>query len=306
MPVFRVWKLAPLCALGLVCCQGNIGDGGNQPVDPDAGDQETLTLELEGAVLPRLTNAQYRNAVVDLLGEGLPEPSLEADTNPYLFFSIGAASTSLSELGVQQLEEAADELTAFVFSDPDRRLALVGCEAGKPPDTCTEHFILNFGRRAYRRPLTGAEVDRWTQVASDLSDGDPWLGLQMAVAGILQSPSFVYRVELGEPDPEDDSRFRYTSWEMASRLSFTLHNTTPDDELLEAAASASLLTAEGVETQARRLIQGERARASIQEFFAQYFDLTRLNGLTRSETNYPLFSEYMPKSMRTEVKLLRG
>jgi len=63
-----------------------------------------------------------------------------------------------------------------------------------------------FGRRAYRRALTPEELARWTQVSSDLSAGDAWRGLQYAVSGILQSPHFLDRVELGEPDPSDPTR----------------------------------------------------------------------------------------------------
>lgn len=298
----RAW-LVPLTALGLLACQGTIGDAGSGPGATEPPD-ELEPLELSAPVLPRLTNAQYRNAVEDLLGGDLPAPPLEPDTNPYLFYSVGAASTTISELGVQQLEEAADVLTGTVFADPARRLALVGCEPAAPTDSCAQGFILAFGRRAFRRPLSDEEATRWAAVAADLAEGDAWLGLGMVVAGMLQSPHFVYRVELGEPDPEDDTRFRYTAFEMASRLSFSLRNTIPDDELLDAAASGELLTDEGIEAQARRLLDGERARDNIQEFFAQYFDLGRLDGLTRNEETYPSFSSAMPESMRTEVKLL--
>lgn len=296
----------PLTGLVLLCCQGTIGDaedGTTTGGGPDGPGTEEL--ELQGPVLPRLTSAQYRNAVADLLGDDMPTTPLEQDTNPYLFFSIGASTTSLSELGTGLYEEAAEALSGIVFDDAARREALVGCVPSTPTDSCVAGFISTFGRRAYRRPLTDEEATRWLGVAADLSEGgDAWLGLRMVVAGMLQSPYFVYRVELGEPDPDDDTRYRYTAWEMASRLSFTLQNTTPDDVLLDAAADGSLLTREGLEAQARRLLQSPRARDNIQEFFAQYFDLGRLDGLTRSEETYPAFSTSMPESMRTEVKLL--
>ncbi len=298
----RAW-LAPLSALALLCCQGTIGDGG-APSRSEPPPDDVEPLELQAPVLPRLTNAQYRHAVEDLLGAELPTPPLEPDENPYLFYSIGAASTSLSELGVQRLEEAADALTEAVFAEPSRRLALVGCEPAAVDDACVQDFVRTFGRRAFRRPLTAPEVGRWVAVARDLSEGDPWLGLRTVVAGLLQSPHFVYRVELGEPDPDDASRSRYTSWEMASRLAFSLVGSIPDDALLDAAESGALNTAEGVEAEARRLLATPRARESIQEFFAQYFDLVRLERVTRNAQTYPGFSETTPASMRTEVKLL--
>jgi hypothetical protein len=274
--------------------------------DPPAPPGQVQDAVLAPAVLPRLTNLQYRNAVVDLLGDGLSSPALEPDTNPYLFFNIGAASTSISELGVQQLEEAADALTGEVFADSERRVALVGCEPADLDDPCIDAFIERFGERAFRRPLSGEELAQWDAVAADLGAEakETWVGLRLVVAGMLQSPNFIYRVELGEPDPEDPERLRYTGYEMATRLSFLLWNTTPDDELLAAAGAGDLHVAEGIEAQTRRLLDSPRAREAVQDFFAQFFDLGRLEGLTRSEERYPDFSVTMPESMRTEVKLL--
>jgi hypothetical protein len=143
-------------------------------------------------------------------------------------------------------------------------------------------------------------------IATDLADPEeePWRGLRLAVAGMLQSPNFLYRVEVGEPDPEDPARLRYTSWEMASRLSFLLWNTIPDDALLDAAEADALSTRAGIAEQAERLLADPRARVAIQDFFAQYFDLGRLDGLSRDPTRYPLFTDTLVPAMRTEVQLL--
>ncbi len=291
--------LALLALACLAACQGKIGDTTTDPDGP--GDD---AFELQPAVLPRLTTTQYRAALVDLLGEGLPETPIEPDTNPFLFTSIGATSTTLSELGVQQFEEAADAVTHAVFDDPARRSALVGCEPAAPGDACVEGFLRSFGRRALRRTLTEDEATKWVAVSVDLSGGDAWGGLRLAVAGLLQSPGFLYRVELGEPDPEDPARLRYTGFEVASRLSFLLWDTTPDAELLDAAENGELHGPAGIETQARRLLASPRARASLQRFFEQYLDLESLEGMTRDPVLYPTFSATMPDSMRTEALLL--
>jgi hypothetical protein len=284
-----------------VACQGTIGDGGDEADAPQSG---AAIFELQAPLLPRLTTVQYGNTLRHLLGDDLPAVGIEADTNPYLFYSIGATTVPLSELGVQQFEEAADAIVSAVFADAARRDALVACTPQAPGDGCAAQFIATFGRRAFRRPLSDAEQARWLAVSNQLSDGDAWLGLRMAVAGMLQSPNLLYRVELGEADPADDSRRRYTDYEMASRLSFLLWNTTPDDELLDAAERGELSDADGIETQARRLLDDPRAGEAIQEFFAQYFDLGRLDGLTRNTDSYPQFTPTLPESMRTEVKLL--
>ncbi|MCY0994175.1 DUF1592 domain-containing protein [Nannocystis sp. ILAH1] len=271
--------------------------------DSDSGDAPDAFVPAE-PVLPRLTATQYRNAIEHLLGPGLPGLPLEPDTNPYLFYNIGATSTFISELGVQQYEEAADALSRAVFADQARREALVGCVPLAPGDGCVQNFIGTFGRRAYRRPLTQDEQARWTDVAAQLAEGDAWRGLQFAVAGILQSPHFLYRVELGEPDPGDPTRLRFTGWEMATRLSFLLWNGPPDDLLLDAAGRGDLYTDAGLNAEAERLLDDPRARVALQEFFAQYLDLARLDHVSRDPARWPMFSPTMTASMRTEVQLL--
>ncbi|MBX7084093.1 MAG: DUF1592 domain-containing protein [Nannocystaceae bacterium] len=280
---------------------GDTGDGsdGGAPLEFVPG-----TL-----VLPRLTAVQYRNCLRDLLGDDLPPTPVEPDTNPYLFYSIGAASTSLSELGTQQYEEAADLVTHTVFDDPTRRAALVGCEPAAPGDGCVAEFLARFGRRAFRRPLSDDEHARWLAVSVDLAEATatasaPWEGLRAMVAGLLQSPFFLYRVEIGQPDPDAPGRRRYDGWEMASRLSLLLWNTLPDDALFAAAERGDLDHADGIRTEVERMLADARARQALGEFFAQYLDLGRLDGVMRDPAVYPSFTLTMPDSMRTEVELL--
>jgi hypothetical protein len=296
-------------ALGATACIGSIGDqdatdgpngasGGEDPHGNPAG------YEPAPAVLPRLTAAQYHNALRDLLGSAIPVFPVETDTNPYLFFSIGAASTTLSELGTQLYEEAADQVTHLVFADPGKRAALVGCAPAAPGDACASEFLGRFGRRAFRRPLGEAELARWVKVSVDLAQPDAWEGLRLATAGILQAPSFLYRAELGTPDPLVPGTRRLDAYEMASRLSFLFWDSVPDDALLDAAAAGELDTPEGIAKAAERLLDDERAQETIQSFFGQYLDLGRLGTVMRTKESYPLFSETMTASMRNEVELL--
>ncbi len=296
----------------LMCVAGVIGCHEGGPQDSGAHDGATAVDETAGPatsfggalVLPRLTSVQYRNSLAALLGPGLPPTPIEPDTNPYLFYSIGATSTTLSELGTGQYEEAAELVTHAVFDDATRRSTLVGCEPASPGDGCVSQFLASFARRAFRRPLAAHEHARWLQIAVDLAQPDAWEGLRMAVSGILQSPHFLYRVELGVPDPEAPGRFRFTGYEMASRLAFLLWDSMPDDSLFAAAERGDLDTAAGIRAEVERLLADERARSTIQGFFAQYLDLGRIDGVTRDPIAFPLFSLTMPDSMRTEVELL--
>lgn len=277
--------------------EGGSDDSTGAPIDPE-------DFEPGALVLPRLTAVQYRNTLYALFGTDLPPTPVEPDTNPYLFYTIGATSTTLSELGTQQYEEAADAVTHAVFDDPARRAELMGCEPVGAGDGCVSQFLASFGRRAYRRPLGDEEHARWLQVSVDLASPDAVEGVRSAVAGMLQSPHFLYRVELGEPDPEVPGRLRYTGWEMASRLSYLLWNTMPDDALFAAADRGDLLTREGITTEVERMLADPRASETIQFFFAQFLDLGRLDGITKDVVSYPDFTPTMPDAMRTEVELL--
>jgi hypothetical protein len=290
----------------LAACVGDIGDRlPSSGVDVDGPDDDHVAgFEPAAPLLPRLTEAQYRNALADLIGPGVPVTPVEADTNPYLFYSIGATTTTLSELGTELYEKSADAVTHYVFADPARRAAFVGCAPAAPGDACVEEFLGSFGRRVLRRPLASDELARWVTVATELAQPDAWEGLRLAVAGLLQSPYFLYRIELGEPDPAQPGRRRLDGFEIASRLSFLLWDTTPDDELLDAAERGDLDEAEGVIAAAERLLADDRAPATIQAFFAQYLDLGRLAGVSRSPENYPLFTPTTLASMRTEVEML--
>lgn len=296
----RAWLL-PLLG-GLAACVGDLGDprGSSDPNGPGAAAE----IEPAEANLPRLTETQYRNALADLFGPTLPPLTVEPDTSPYLFVSIGAASTSLSELGTQQYEENADAITHYVFSDPLRRAVFAGCEVKAAGDACVRSTLAAFGRRAFRRSLDAGELDAWVSVASSVSDPDGWEGLRLGIAGMLQAPSFLYRVELGVPDPEHPGHRRLTDLEVASRLAFVLWNTLPDDELLDAAESGALSTPDGVRDEAERLLESPRAREGLHVFFDQYLDLDRLDGLTRDPASYPLFTPELPAAMRHEVELV--
>jgi hypothetical protein len=292
--------LSAALALSAQACVGNLGGDDDATDGPAKGE----VYEPAEAVLPRLTSLQFQSSLHDLLSPGVPLTPTEPDTNPYLFYSIGATSTTLSELGVQQYEEAADAVTGYVFNDPLRRAALVGCQPATPGDACVTEFLQRFGRRALRRPLTATELQRWIKVATDLAQPDAWEGVRLAVAGLLQSPYFLYRVELGEPDLGKPGTRRLDGYETASRLSFLLWNTTPDDELLDAAARGDFDSAAGTSAQVARLLDDKRATASIRQFFAQFLDLGRLDGVTRSAASYPLYSDGIVEAMRTEVELI--
>ncbi len=299
-------------AAALLGCNGVVGDRPTSPgantATARAGNEHPSavlpTFAPAGPVLATLTTTQYRNAVSDLLGSGLPDVALEPDTNPYLFTAIGAARSTAAERTVRAWETAAHRLTEAAFAVPERRVALVGCTPTAPDAPCVRAYFERFLRRAWRRPATVEELDRFVALSRRLGARDAWTGVRYATAAALQSPSFLYRVELGAPLAGKPGRRRYTAYEMASRLAFTLWNSVPDDALLDAAARGALDRDDTLRTEARRLLRNPRARSAVRAFFVQYLGLGALDGLARDPTLYPEVTPALAASMREEVERL--
>jgi hypothetical protein len=320
------------CAQG-ACVQGRISGSGpapstgaagtsvppgpGLPVVPPGNDPDHLlgntapkpaVFAPAASTLRRLTVAQYRNSVRDLLGAAVTPPSdLEPDTALDGFASIGAARVSLSSTAVEQFETAALALSHQALADAKTRASLVTCTpAGAADDACARQFVTSFGRRAWRRDLTTDEVTRYAGIATNASGvlKDFWAGLEYALAGLLQSPHFLYREELGTTDPAEATRRVFTGYELASRLSFFIWNSTPDDKLLDAAKAGKLATVEGLGAEAQRLFDSPRSHDATGSFFTELLRLGELDDLPQLPAAYPQVSATLGASMRGET--LRG
>jgi hypothetical protein len=279
------------------------GPGADLPSGPAIGDAKGAFKPAPGG-LRRLTEAQYAAAVKDLLGPSVTVPSeLEPDRRDLSFTTIGAYQTTTSPNGVEKYRLAAFNLARQAFRTPQAAMALVGCAPTTPSDPCVEAFLKAFGRRVFRRPLVAAELADWKQVIATTTteSGSVATGLEFALAAFLQAPSFLYVSELGEPDPGDATRLRYTSWEMAGRLSFALWGTTPDGAMLDAAEKGELVTAAGVAAQAARLIASPRAREALAAFFGESYGYDELPTTSRDKAAFPKFDQALLPAMKVEL-----
>jgi len=307
-PTLLVSALAGL--VGLAGCVGFIDDAGahggddeDRVVHPPPSDPG---VSLPGPRLRRLTVDQYRNTVRDLLGGDLEDISeIPADyrADERGFTSIGAAEATVGRADTERFEELSLSYAAQVFDDVGRREALVGCDPSDAGDPCVVDFITDFGRRAWRRPLGGDDIDVMVGLVSELAEsGEVWDALELTVAALLQSPHFLYRVELGERAAGDSRMIR--GYEMASRLSFALLDRGPDDALLDAAAAGELDDGEGVRRHAQRLLEDPRAVAAIQRFFGEYLQLGSLEGIHRDPSVFPDFDPALGDDFRREIDLI--
>lgn len=304
----RVLILVATGAIAAACGVGDIGEASTDPNDnpvtlPDGGTAPPFVPAT--ASIKRLTQSQYGKTIHELFGLGIKIPGdLEVDTKIHGFSTVGSSELTISPRAAEQFEAAAYDLSKQVFSDPMRRAAFVGCEPKDSADPCIKTFLSRFGRRAWRRPLGDGEVTRWVNVVADVTGklGSVWVGLEHAVSGVLQSPYFLFRVEVGAPDPEKPGRLRYDNFEMASRLSFFLWGQTPDDALLDAAERGELVTPEGLRAQALRLVSSTRARSAIRAYFAEYLNLERLELVTKDATLFPQMNRDLGVAMREEIE----
>jgi hypothetical protein len=265
----------------------------------------TTASALVPSALARLTDEQYRNTISDLFGPGLAIPTLDVDPREEGFKSVAMRKATISPRAAELYEDAAIALTEQAFADAARRAKLVPCTpAGTTDRACARQFFQTFGKRAWRRPMTDGELDLFADLATTASMrlGGFWQGLALATAGVLQSPKFLFRIELGEPDPERPGRLRYTGHEMATRLSYLLWNSTPDDELLETAARGDLQRRDGITATVTRLLASPRAGQGAGRFVEELFELHRLDGLDKDRATFPGFSPALAEAMAEETR----
>jgi hypothetical protein len=256
--------------------------------------------------LRRLTTTQYLASIKTLLGvdtEALPP--IEGVSPVAGFSAVGASSSAVSSAGVGQFEIAARFLVDSAFANG--LPAFVPCTpAGVDDAACFTQFVSEFGRRAFRRPLSGDEVSRYSSLATQVAttSADATEGLRAALSAFLQSPNFLYLPEIGEPDPEDASRVRFSNYEMAARLSYFLTNDTPDDELLAAAEAGTLTTLAGIQAQTERLLTSPAAHTMVTTFFDGLLSLDALDTLSRPVEIFPLFTSNLAIAMKQETALV--
>lgn len=303
--------------LGLAAMLGLVGCYRGTHADPDlsggldglgeAGetdDDGPSNVPEDGELLPltmqRLTASRYRHAVRDLFGAEIAEGlALEEDPTSDGWIAIGARDVAVSPANVIAYESSAAGIASAAVEDAAWRGRWASCEpSGAVDEGCARSVVDGLGLRLFRRPLREDELDRWTVVATTAASdlGDFWEGFGYALTGMLLSPHFTHIVEVGDDASEHRS---YSDYEMASRLSFLLWDTTPDEALLEAAAAGDLTTSAGVQAQVERMLADEDHVAEGLRAFA--FDLLQLSALEHSlvsKESYPEFTREVRDSMR--------
>lgn len=287
-------------------------DVASDPPDPAP---EAVTLAPAPPRLRRLTQAQFHHTVRDVFGpDVIVTGPLDADARLDGLVAVGATSATVSPRGVELYEEAALSIAEQVTADPDT--ARLPCRPLDAFDVeCTRDVLRVWGRRIWRRPLTSDELARLLDVTvrAQVVLGDAWQGLEFGLAALLQAPDFLFRVEIGEAFPaaivDGDQRgandrsttYRYTNYEMASRLAYFLWNTTPDDALLDAADAGDLVDNVRLAQVVADMLRDTRARAGVRAFFADYLGLDALSTIIKDPLVFTRYTPDLGLMARTET-----
>jgi hypothetical protein len=282
----------------------NVGSGGSGNASSGGTSGTPLSNCSPGipgtSQLPRLTGVQYDNTIRDLVGIEAQPSSLLAPDSP----------GSVDQRAWDGYQAAAAAVAEQVMANAAARAKVIPCAAGADEAACVTQFITSFGQRAFRRPLTTAEVTRFQKLYTDRA-AITATGSFDEVAGLLLrafllSPSFITRGEIAEVAAGE--YFALSPYEVASRLSYMLWGSMPDDQLFAAAASNALSTPAGILSEAQRMLESPQARtriAAFHRFYAHMGPGTRWTAAIQREPKlYPLFKESMIPALSDETARL--
>lgn len=254
----------------------------------------------------RMTESQYRNTIADVFSPdirvvGRFEPDLRVEG----LAAVGSSQVSISASGYEQYYALAGRIAGQLLDDEQWR-SIMPCDAETPTsynEACAQQIITHFGERLFRREMTPDSVEEWL-VAGRLAMehvGDFRSAMALTIEGMLSSPEFLFIVDTVEDT--EDGRARLTGHAMASRLSYLLWNTAPDEELLHAARTGELATRAGLEAQVDRMLASERLQEGVEAFFSDFLHLNAFATLDKDKLIYPAFNQEVAADAREQLAM---
>jgi Protein of unknown function (DUF1592)/Protein of unknown function (DUF1588)/Protein of unknown function (DUF1585)/Protein of unknown function (DUF1595)/Protein of unknown function (DUF1587) len=303
-------------ALSVAGCAHYLGDHAKSGATTSQNSAQIPEPENAGTP-PRvrlLTSQQYVNVIADIFGSdikpGTPIPPMRRTDG---LLETGAAEVGVTTGQVMQLQRTAAAVAAQVVDNgnldtqvPAHRDYLVPCKPKSitaPDDACAVKFIRSTGRLLFRRPLSNDKVKELTgrahQAAADLKDF--YAGLSSVLEGMLVDPMVLMIVDRTEPDPQHPGRQRLDAFSLASRLSFFLWNSAPDDAVLKAAESGEVNTPAGRARVVNMMLADPRLENGVRAFFDDMFAFDDFDTLSKDGTVYPKVSGTTLKDAREQT-----
>ncbi len=272
------------------------------PPDPDR-DQgaaynrgpDSLRARVQVGAGPRVVTAAFirkTSALAESVRQPFDRPHGEGD---YLLYQPHLGTLTIS-----------GPFNALGAGDTPSRSRIFVCrpadEAAEAP--CAREIVSNLARRAYRRPVTAADVDALLFFYEEgRAAGGFEAGIERAVRALLVSPDFLFRVVSDPPEIAPGAPYRLSDLELASRISFFLWSSIPDDELLDAAAEGRLRDPGVLERQVRRMLADPRSEALARNFAGQWLRLRNISGALPSDVLFPDFGESLRQDFVRETEL---
>jgi hypothetical protein len=297
--------LSVVAAPFVVACTGEVGGkmgaagGGSSSTGGSvstAGDgtmtQACTDTALASARLWRLTDAQYVNAVRQLFGVEVGPEVTEADTGAADYTNFSELTLVNDSIVASYQTAAQDVARQAVKSHFDNFL---GCGT---TDACVEQFIRNRVARAFGRRLDADEVSGYIGLYHKGAEQSPQDGVRLMIEATLQSPSFIYRTELGTPTPGGQkARFQLTPHEIAVSLSFSLTNSIPDEQLWAKADTGELAKPEVLAAEVDRMLDMPETKANLTNLGSYWLGVQKLRRTEKDTAKFPEFTTELKNAM---------
>jgi cytochrome c5 len=284
--------------------------GGDLYQEPDSGPQIRVPVKA-GPRLVGVTFVRKTSALAETIREPFDRPHAEGGVRLQPSVESVTITGPFAPTGVS---DTPSRRRIFSCRPPDVGRTLSGPPATAGPnkarptsdveDRCAKQILATMARRAYRRPATDAEVQVLLNFYNEgrASSGFEG-GLEMALRRLLVSPEFLFRVESDPPGVAAGSTYRLSDLEIASRLSFLIWSSIPDDELLGVASKGTLSRPAVVEQQVRRMLADPRAEALATNFAGQWLYLRTIEGSSPDVYLFPNFGENLRQDFRRETEM---
>ncbi|HTN86333.1 MAG TPA: DUF1592 domain-containing protein [Sorangium sp.] len=310
-----------LVALALSCaaaCSGTDGDqGGSSSGDgpgpgpgpgPGTGVQCAPGVTAPGPMprLTRLTHAQYDNTIRDLLGKDMKASAAFLADPAFEGFTNNARALTVSDRLARDYRRAAETIAADAVADQAVLGKILPCAPEGDGAACARQLIKELGKRVYRRPLSAEQEEAYAAAFARgdglFESGTPFeQGIRHVIEAMLQSPHFLYRVELSD-ELDSEQVIPLDGYEVATRLSYLLWNSLPDDALLAAAEGGALGTPEGIEVEARRMLADDKAVSALDDFHRQWLHMSGYADLSKDPALYEGFDASVSSAMLAETQ----
>lgn len=256
----------------------------------------------------RLTHGQWENSVRDLLKlDAIPESSSAflGDTLSIGHFDRLAESLIVTEGLWEDYREAAEDLAAQIATDPDALNTLVPADAPTDLEGRSLALVEELGHRAHRRPLTDSEIAGYLDLMSKapmvFEDGARFeKAAELFLRAVLQSPHFLYRLETHTD--ESQAYVALDPYEKASKLSYALWNTMPDEALFEAASRGDLDDRATLTAEVARMLDDPKATDAVADFHAQLLGFGHFDEMSKAPEVFPEYNDETPEKLERELE----